>query len=84
MPPPWDLLVGPVGALVIAVLALWVLGRVIQVLWKSHLEDDAEDKRQRDESQLLLRDAIDGIKRLASAWEERNRREARAPKKPSL
>ncbi len=74
MPPE---LLGPLGLTVGALLAVGALGRVIVALWRNHLEADAEDRRQRDDNFLLARDAIDGTKRMAAAWEARNRRDER-------
>jgi len=58
------------GAIITALVA------VVGLLWREHLRADAEDRKQRDEALTLLRDAIDGTKRMADAWEDRNRRDA--------
>lgn len=78
MPPE---LFGPLGLTVGALLAVGALGRVIKVLWDKHLEADAEDRRQRDDTFALLKDAVDGTKRLAAALEARNRRDAARQRK---
>ena len=47
---------------------------IVGVLFRLHLQADAEDRRQRDENFLLAKDAVDGVKRLAASWEARERR----------
>ena len=53
---------------------------IVGVLFRLHLQADAEDRRQRDENFLLAKDAVDGVKRLAASWEVRERRYASKPK----
>jgi hypothetical protein len=61
-------LYGPLGLLVALSIAVgW--------LWREHLKSDEEDRRQRDEALALARDAVEGTKRMAAAWEARNRRD---------
>ena len=64
-----DQILGPLGALAIAVLGLIVLGR-------DHLRQDAADRKQRDAALEGWREQTAANNRLAAAWEERNRREA--------
>lgn len=40
--PPWDQIVGPAGALVLAVAGIVGLVRVLVVLWGNHVKTDAE------------------------------------------
>jgi len=67
-------------AVVLFIGAIVAVGgaRAIVILWRNHLEADAEDRRQRDDNFLLARDLADGTKRMAGAWEARNRRDERA------
>jgi len=48
---PWELLVGPVGALV---LALWVIDK----LWKAHQAADEREHRRADAAEAELRGII--------------------------
>ena len=41
-------ILGPLGALVLAVALLVGLAKVVQVLWRDHLKADADDRHQRD------------------------------------
>lgn len=68
---PGDALLGPLALLVAALLA-------IGVLWREHMRADQDDRDQRDKAMLLLEAALDGTKRMATAWEERNKRDAAA------
>lgn len=72
---------GPLGALVLAVLVIVGLTKVVQKLWEDHLRADADDRKQRDDAQALLAVALDGTKRMAEAWEARNRRDVAARRK---
>jgi hypothetical protein len=67
--------VGPTGALVLAVIILGVVGKVIQALWKEHLEADKDDRAQRDRAMALAETAAEGTRRMAEAWEQRNARD---------
>ena len=64
MPPDLTTAVGVITALV----------AIVGILFRLHLQADAEDRRQRDENFLLAKDAVDGVKRLAASWEARERR----------
>lgn len=74
--PSLEQVLGPAGALVIALAVIGGLVRLMQLLWRDHIRADVDDRRQRDENFLLARDAVDALKRLAAAFEERNRRDA--------
>lgn len=60
---------------IVAALAT-AFATTVGILWRENQKYVADLRVQRDLSQKLLGDAIDGTKRLASAWEERNRRES--------
>lgn len=68
--------VGPVGALVLALIILYIVARVVQVLWQKHLEADEDDRNQRDAAQALLRTALDNNAAAISAWNKRNELDA--------
>lgn len=72
---PIDKILGPTGALVFSVVVVIALARALWILWKEHLKADADDRAQRDSAFALAQTAVDGIKRMAEAWEERNRRD---------
>ena len=74
MPSP-DQLTGPLGALVLALAGLGLAAKAIHTLWKEHLEADRDDRGQRDRAMALAETAIEGTRRMAEAWEERNRRD---------
>lgn len=78
-----DQLTGPVAALVLAILGLWVLGKVIKALWEDHLRADGEDRVQRDKAveheeraQDLLRLSLENNKAAIEAWNRRNAADA--------
>lgn len=48
---------------------------VVGVLWRDHQRADREDREQRDRALSALEASLDGNKRLAAAWEARNRRD---------
>src|SRR5258706_295170 len=67
MPPPWDLLVGPAGLAVGAILGLGVLGRVIQLLWRELQRASQRDRDETDRALGLLDKALDGNRDAAIA-----------------
>jgi hypothetical protein len=67
-----ETLLGPLGLTIGALFGIVGLARVIVVLWRSHLEADERDRRQRDIAQALAEKAIDGMGELADAWRERD------------
>lgn len=79
--PPADQVLGPYGALILALAVLGIAAKVISKLWAEHIESDRDDRSQRDRAMALAETAVDGTKRMAAAWEERNRRDA-ARKRP--
>jgi hypothetical protein len=71
-------LLGPVGALVLAIAGLIAVSRFTVLLWRVHLEADADDRAQRDrafvndeKSQELLRISLDNHKASIAAWNRR-------------
>jgi len=56
-------------------VVVFIGGMALISLWREHLAADKDDRRQRDEAMLLVKDAIDGTRRMAAAWEARNRRD---------
>lgn len=60
---------GPLGALVGAVVT-------VVVLWREHVKADADDRAQRDKAIAIAETAVAGLARLADAWETRNRDDA--------
>lgn len=74
--PSLEQVLGPAGALVIALAVIGGLARVGQLLWREHLQADARERQAGVDNVLMARDAVDGLKRLAAAFEERNRRDA--------
>lgn len=62
-----DVLLGPVGALALALVVGWVVGRialrVIQILWDAHVKADADVLGQRDASIKRLEEVIGLVKK---------------------
>lgn len=73
--PSADQLTGPLGALVLALAGLGLAAKAIHILWKEHLEADRDDRAQRDRAMALAETAAEGTRRMAEAWETRNRRD---------
>ena len=75
--------VGPVGALVLAVIVLFVVARVLQLLWGEHMKADQRDRDQRDVAQAnnlatkeLLRLSLENNAKAIDAWNRRNEQDA--------
>lgn len=69
---------GPVAALALAIAVIVALSRFTILLWRVHLEADADDRAQRDRaigdlaaSQELLRVSLDNHKTSIAAWNRR-------------
>lgn len=75
MPSP-EQLAGPTGAIIALVAVLAMAARVIQVLWKNHLEADQDDRDQRDLAQKLLGVSLQNNADAVAAWNRRNEQEA--------
>jgi sensor c-di-GMP phosphodiesterase-like protein len=74
---------GPTGALVLALIILYVVARVLLALWKEHLAADQRDREQRDRAQAvsadireLLRQALQANADQIAAWNKRTEQEA--------
>lgn len=72
---------GPLGALVLALAVIAGLVKFLSMLWKTHLEADADDRAQRDKAIALLEVNLEATQRMARAWEERNKRDAARTRK---
>ena len=71
-----DQLTGPAAALVLALVALYVLARVIRALWDQHLTADQDDRNQRDTAQALLDLSLRNNAAQIVAWNRRTEQEA--------
>jgi sensor c-di-GMP phosphodiesterase-like protein len=78
-----EAILGPAGALVLALLVLYVVGRVLLTLWKEHLAADERDREQRDRAQAvsaevrdLLRQSLQNNADQVAAWNKRSDQEA--------
>ncbi len=69
-------ILGPAGALALAVVVLLVLAKVIQILWRDHLAADRDDRDQRDRAMALAESMAASNKGMVAAWEARNRADA--------
>lgn len=69
-------LLGPVGALVLAILVLGGLVKVLLMLWHEHLKADEDDRAQRDRALAIVADLVPAVKAMAAAWEARNKADA--------
>jgi len=74
---------GPLGALALALLGLYILGRILLVLWREHLKADDEDRAQRDraeareaETKELLRQSLSNNADSITSWNRRNELDA--------
>ena len=74
---------GPTGALVLALVILYVVARVLLALWKEHLAADQRDREQRDRAQAvsaeireLLRQALQANADQIAAWNKRTEQDA--------
>lgn len=77
-----DSLYGPFGALVFLGIAVGVLAKVIQALWKDHLRSDIEDRDERDRLLVVvegivptLRDISASLKAITIDAADRHRRD---------
>lgn len=75
--------VGPVGALALALIVLFVVARVLQLLWGEHMKADQRDRDQRDVAQAnnlatkeLLRLSLENNAKAIEAWNKRNEQDA--------
>ena len=75
--------VGPVGALALALIVLFVVARVLQLLWGEHMRADQRDRDQRDVAQAnnlatkeLLRQSLENNAKAIDAWNRRNEQDA--------
>ena len=75
--------VGPVGALALALIVLFVVARVLQLLWGEHMKADQRDRDQRDVAQAnnlatkeLLRQSLENNAKAIDAWNRRNEQDA--------
>jgi sensor c-di-GMP phosphodiesterase-like protein len=78
-----EAILGPAGALVLALVILYIVGRVLLTLWKEHLAADARDREQRDRAQAvsaevrdLLRQSLQNNADQVAAWNKRSDQEA--------
>ena len=78
-----DAILGPAGALVLALVVLYIVGRVLLTLWKEHLAADERDREQRDRAQAtsaevreLLRISLQNNADQITAWNKRTDQEA--------
>jgi len=78
-----DAILGPAGALVLALVILYVVGRILLTLWKEHLAADQRDRDQRAEARAdadayreLLREAHSIHRDQVNAWNKRNEQDA--------
>jgi septal ring factor EnvC (AmiA/AmiB activator) len=53
-----SLILGPLGALALAVVVLGALVKAIAVLWKQHLAADADDRNQRDKALEIAHEQV--------------------------
>ena len=75
--------VGPVGALALSLIVLFVVARVLQLLWGEHMKADQRDRDQRDVAQAnnlatkeLLRQSLENNAKAIDAWNRRNEQDA--------
>ena len=78
-----EAILGPAGALVLALVILYIVGRVLLTLWKEHLAADERDRQQRDRAQAvsaevrdLLRQSLQNNADQVAAWNKRSDQEA--------
>ena len=78
-----EAILGPAGALVLALVVLYIVGRVLLTLWKEHLAADERDRQQRDRAQAvsaevrdLLRQSLQNNADQVAAWNKRSDQEA--------
>jgi hypothetical protein len=76
-------ILGPVGALALAIVILYFGARAFRALWTEHLKADQDDRDQRDRAQAvsadlreLLRKSLDNNAEAISAWNKRNEQDA--------
>jgi hypothetical protein len=76
-------ILGPVGALALAITILYFGARAFRALWTEHLKADQDDRDQRDRAQAvsadlreLLRKSLDNNAEAISAWNKRNEQDA--------
>ena len=83
-----EAILGPAGALVLALVILYIVGRVLLTLWREHLAADERDRQQRDRAQAvsaevrdLLRQSLQNNADQVAAWNQRSDQEAARPRK---
>ena len=63
-------IIGPFGALVVLVLAVYIAGRAISELWTDHKRGDTDDRDQRDKAIARLEGMVGSIDRNTAAVDE--------------
>lgn len=77
IPPTWvDAVLGPLGALALALVVLYYGFRFIRGLIDDHLRSDLDDRQQRDTALRLLEAEQANAREQISAWNRRNELEA--------
>jgi len=83
-----SLVIGPLGALVLAIAIILTAARILNMLWAEHMKADERDRNQRDVAQAnnmatkeLLRLSLENNKEAIEAWNKRNEQDAARQRK---